>query len=561
MRKKNGFTLVELIVTVGLTITILAVGITSYITIGNKQKKEAKEMVVKQIETAGQQYFESNKYLLENLNGSNYISLQNLVQEDYLNITIDPTTKKEFDGCYMVVATKIGKKPIKYTFREEKSGDADCKMGYEQKTSTEPKLDYPNISIDISGKKGLGDWYVNPDSPLPNGGYVNITITARSNNADIKKITWNKINQTLLDCDNNPTDKKCQKAVVVVSVEGKMIPYTAKAIDENGRSTEKEEQISIDVTPPICKTQTFDPQKSGDTLWINKTNYPSGRKVTQHCTDNLSGCIDESNNATISEERNNNSEIVISDWADNKSNCPVVANIDNTPPTCGTEKDIPTQWVNYGRYRDITCVEESGSLCKNNTFPQVFNDEGVTGEITIKDNALNETKCTVVTKIDKTPPVINTDTKVFDNAVVYHYKDYKTGDTLDGDTFYDSDGNPIYTKTTDSKSDKIYELQDIKCFNDKVRTCTASFIIPNVPGAFDVVDLNLNNTNFDISGEKSFTRISSTIYNKNGERTISGGCKKTDKDNPCNWFLTYNAIDNAGNSSTLIFNFTVDYLK
>ena len=60
---KRGFTLVEIIITLAIVITITTVAVGSYIGISKNKKKEEWALVKKQIETAAEQYFSSNKWI------------------------------------------------------------------------------------------------------------------------------------------------------------------------------------------------------------------------------------------------------------------------------------------------------------------------------------------------------------------------------------------------------------------------------------------------------------------------------------------------------------------
>lgn len=112
MKKKNGFTLVELLVVITLMLSILGIVIVSTVTISNKKKQDAWKQVKSQIETAAKEYFFANEYLFEGLNNSvtGEISVGKLIEEDYLNKVTNPIDGKAISKCSMVVVTKNGKK-------------------------------------------------------------------------------------------------------------------------------------------------------------------------------------------------------------------------------------------------------------------------------------------------------------------------------------------------------------------------------------------------------------------------------------------------------------------
>ncbi len=112
IKKRNGFTLVELLVTIALMLTILGIAIVSVVNVNNNKKQEAWNLVKEQIETAAEDYFAANEYLFEGLtddqNSNAQISVGTLVKEDYLNKVTNPVTGEEISSCSIVNVKKEG---------------------------------------------------------------------------------------------------------------------------------------------------------------------------------------------------------------------------------------------------------------------------------------------------------------------------------------------------------------------------------------------------------------------------------------------------------------------
>ena len=119
MKKKNGFTLVELLVTIALILMVLGIAIVSIIKVSDAKKEEAYVLVKDQITTAAEQYFYANEYLFEGLSegSSGVITVGKLVEEDYLNKVTDPRTGKAINNCSQIQVTKTNGK-FKSSFKE-----------------------------------------------------------------------------------------------------------------------------------------------------------------------------------------------------------------------------------------------------------------------------------------------------------------------------------------------------------------------------------------------------------------------------------------------------------
>lgn len=114
MRNKKGFTLIELLVVIALMLSILGIAIVSLFSTSNKKKEEAWRQVKSQIETAAEEYVNTNSYMFESFESdvTSKISVGTLVNEDFLNKITNPKTGKSISYCTII---NIGKSGNKYT--------------------------------------------------------------------------------------------------------------------------------------------------------------------------------------------------------------------------------------------------------------------------------------------------------------------------------------------------------------------------------------------------------------------------------------------------------------
>lgn len=114
MRNKKGFTLIELLVVIALMLSILGIAIVSLVSTSNKKKEEAWRQVKSQIETAAEEYVNTNSYMFESFESdvTGKISVGTLVNEDFLNKITNPKTGKSISYCTII---NIGKSGNKYT--------------------------------------------------------------------------------------------------------------------------------------------------------------------------------------------------------------------------------------------------------------------------------------------------------------------------------------------------------------------------------------------------------------------------------------------------------------
>ena len=107
--KKNGFTLIELIATIGLLGMLATILITVSVKKINEAKEHSKKTLIESIELAAKQYVTDYKDELSDFQNKDYIyvSLQTLVEKNYLsNSLIDPTTNKSLPLTDTVYVTR-----------------------------------------------------------------------------------------------------------------------------------------------------------------------------------------------------------------------------------------------------------------------------------------------------------------------------------------------------------------------------------------------------------------------------------------------------------------------
>lgn len=109
MKKKNAFTLIELIAAIGLMGMLSTILITVAVRRINETKENAKNTMIESIKLAAENYvIDFNDELTElNKNDYMYISLQTLIENNYFTENlIDPTTKKSFPLSNYVYITR-----------------------------------------------------------------------------------------------------------------------------------------------------------------------------------------------------------------------------------------------------------------------------------------------------------------------------------------------------------------------------------------------------------------------------------------------------------------------
>lgn len=108
MKDKKGFTIVELLITIAVVVSILAIAILAFSKISNKHVASSWDEVKSEMKLAATQYLEVNEYLINDIkeDESVYITLETLINSDYLAVVTNPVTGEQLDKCDVVKVNK-----------------------------------------------------------------------------------------------------------------------------------------------------------------------------------------------------------------------------------------------------------------------------------------------------------------------------------------------------------------------------------------------------------------------------------------------------------------------
>ncbi len=268
MKKKNGFTLVELLITITLMLTILVLAVVSFNKVSKNKKEESWNTVKLQVEAAARDYFTTNEYLFEGLseNATGSIAVGTLVKEDYLNKVIDPRNSKAIDTCAYVKVSKNGN-ALNATFME---GETKCEnnsiVTVSEEGAPDLTLEYicktPGNPVE---KDASFNWCVHSDGGI-------IDVSSHKNGVTFEKTSTDS-------CEFNNNQVECKKS-------GKYnVQVTAT---KNGKTTRSSIKVYVDNDTPSAPTIKVT-GTSGKNGWYKE------KAVTMNSNsikcNNISGCI------------------------------------------------------------------------------------------------------------------------------------------------------------------------------------------------------------------------------------------------------------------------------
>ena len=478
MKKKNGFTLVELLVTIALILMVLGIAIVSIIKVSDAKKEEAYVLVKDQITTAAEQYFYANEYLFEGLSegSSGVITVGKLVEEDYLNKVTDPRTGKAINNCSQIQVTKTNGK-FKSSFKEYNE-NLSCENNNLVIVS-EPGA--PGIDVKPSVELRDGEEWYNISNL--NGKNLIMKVTTKTNGngriVGIKKCSGESDCTNFKD-DYDTTDSSLDDSdTFSVDTKGKHACYQATNI--SNKSARICVFAKVDTEKPVCDLSVEGTAKNeGNNSITNYTGwYTSNVNVLiNNMSEDVatwswqidSGTINkydysktkpsdiESKLRISSDGSNRSVSVVLKEKAGNENTIKRGnIKIDKTAPKCNlTTKEKPNEknWFNKNVYLSASNISsdvetwswetDSGWKSKvysySTTKPNNVSDFYISANgknrkaiLNIKDRAGNTNNCSVTANIDKTKPYfdfsIDDDTKVVDSVKVNnnHYKIYYNG--------------------------------------------------------------------------------------------------------------------------------------
>ncbi len=127
MKKKNGFTLVEIVVTIAIMLAIVGIAVPSAMGLSSKSKKKSYDLQIKEFESAAKSYAldNKNKWNVTSISSSdkNYcFTLGDLEDSEYIEeIPKNPITNKTFTGSVQITidTSSSGKQKLKYTYSDK----------------------------------------------------------------------------------------------------------------------------------------------------------------------------------------------------------------------------------------------------------------------------------------------------------------------------------------------------------------------------------------------------------------------------------------------------------
>ncbi len=396
MKKKNGFTLIELIATIALLAVIAVIAFVSISRVMKKAQEKNCNTLVDNIITATSEYVSDNRYNQEFINNYNVdnntrykrIAVNLLVDKHYLNNElVNPYTKEVIDASNVFVTIYLNKDYTMHAAILEDNELQNCNLKYAANASTPEDISPVIVQGDDKGPTiaySLADEKYNVEQVLD---------VSATDESGIDYISVEVLKDDVKD--SNKSVEKYQSDHYRINLDEGMWKIKTVAYDNAGNMSELSKTYIIDLTiatPTIINrsneawtNQKFKLTVSTTTSGIDNWQYTYNKDATAVCT----GSRCNAANKWYKYNNSNMSTFITTDFsvdrnqpvyirACNTKKCSDVAStyirIDTTPPIIEFSWPQGTYNNKLG-YTRLT-VSDSGSgvdywhfhLYKNDTF-------------------------------------------------------------------------------------------------------------------------------------------------------------------------------------------------
>lgn len=421
MKKRNGFTLVELMAVIAIMAIIIGIAVPSYIGITKSTNQKTYENKVTEIKIKAEQYASEN-----NIDNAT-ITLQTLINEGYFEI--DKAANEEgtqvinplggYMDCDLIF---ISKNDGEYNVTVQENTDRSVSVD----DTSSSKINIYAYSYSDTVGESLGSntniAWTNKDVLL----YADLSkLTLTSN-----KVTWTtgasteSLDKTITTVMNNNYNDYSNE--MLVSARLFLNTEYQVSVETSEGTVTKNVTVKIDKEAPYVDASVNEVWTDGnkETTITGSDGTGSGVDKFYIGTLNKTPSVDDfniesNNNQAIANLDVGTYYIYSRDVAGNISSPKevIITNIDKTGPICKLA-NVPTEFIYSGvsykwSHEDITltygCSDDSASGCSTEDITKTYTDH--THETiywTISDNVGNKTECSqeVEIKIDKVTPKI-----------------------------------------------------------------------------------------------------------------------------------------------------------
>ena len=239
--KKNAFTLIELIATIGLLGMLATITITVSVRKINETKEKARDTMIESIKLAAEKYVTDYEEELQQFknNDNIYISLQTLVEKEYFTESlVDPTTKKSIPITNEVYITRDKNGEISSTYNVNQSQNPKLTLIGSYNEYVEEGKEYVEQGVKAitpSGEDASSSVTItgSVDTTIPNTYKItyeldNVKIT-RNVIVFSRNLQSDQTNKLIITINNGQTSKVIEKEYI--KIRQKNIAYEIKDID------------------------------------------------------------------------------------------------------------------------------------------------------------------------------------------------------------------------------------------------------------------------------------------------------------------------------------------